>query len=256
MALVFDSTSSKEGQAQLNSYLSFNTYVFGYALSAADASLFTAVGAAPDASKFPHFARWYNHVASFSADERAAAAAISGLSVTIGAVATTGGGKKEKKDEEMDIDNLFGSDDDSDDSSDDDDLVAKAKAEAAKKKFAAGLHKRQPVGRSRIVFEIKPYDIETDLLALAKKVKAQKLEGEFWEDKMENCLDVRCSLKDGCKWGEGHNLEPVAFGINKLVVQCTVQDELVGSDDLIEIMMTNYEDEIQSIDVAAFDKAS
>ena len=82
-------------------------------------------------------------------------------------------------DSDSGVDGLFGSDDDdSDDESDDlADMAAKAKAkrDAEKKEFAANLHKRQPIGKSRIVFEIKPYDVETDLVALAAKVKALKV---------------------------------------------------------------------------------
>ena len=83
-----------------------------------------------------------------------------------------------------------------------------------------------------------------------------KLEGEFWEEKLENCEDERCTLEAGCKWGEGHHLQPIAFGLFKLIVQCIVQDDLVGSDDLIEVLEEKFPDDIQSIDVAAFDKAS
>ena len=100
------------------------------------------------------------------------------------------------------------------------DLAAKAQAnrEAEKKAFAANLKKKQPIAKSRIVFEIKPYDQDTDLEALAVKVKALKLEGEFWDDKLEECLDVRCSLAECCKWAEAHHKEPVAFGIFKLII--------------------------------------
>ena len=212
---------------------------------------------APDASKYPHFARYYNHVASFSAEERAAAPAVAGLSVSFGA-ATVSKGKAADDSDDDNIDDLFG-DDDSDDESEDLAAAAAAKAaEAKKKKDAAkkSSHKRPAIAKSRIVFEIKPYDADTDLEALAAKIKAIKLEGEFWDEKLENCEDERCTLAEGCKWGEGHHLQPVAFGIFKLIVQCIVQDELTGSDDLIEVMMDKFEDEIQSIDIAAFDKAS
>lgn len=248
MSLTFSSTSTAAGLEQLNSYFTSNTYVFGFSLSAADAALFDATASAPDASTYPHFSRYYNHIASFSADERSAAPAASGgLTVAIGAApAAKSGGNADDSDDDMDP---FA--DDSDSSSED--LVAKAKAKAA----AAKAHKKRPaIAKSRIVFEIKPYDIETDLEALATKVKQIKLEGEFWEEKLETCEDDRCTLVDGIKWGEGHELVPVAFGLFKLIAQVIVQDALVGSDDLIEVMMNKFEDDIQSIDIAAFDKAS
>jgi elongation factor 1-beta len=237
---------------------------------------------APDAKKYPHFSRYYHHVASFSAEERSAAPAIAGLSVHIGAApaaaaaakpaaaAAKGGGKKAAEEEEAEEDDdadsglgdLFGDDDDDDDMTD---LAAQAqaKSEAAKKKAleakraaARADPKRPVIAKSRIVFEVKPYDAETDLEALAAKIKAVRLEGEFWDEKLQNCEDERCTLLEGCQWGEGHHLQPVAFGIFKLIIQVIVHDDLVGSDDLQELLTEKFEDEIQSIDVAAFDKAS
>jgi elongation factor 1-beta len=220
-------------------------------------------------------------VASFSAEERSAAPAIAGLSVHIGAApaaaaaapaaAAKGGGKKaaepepeaEEEDDDADsgLGDLFGDDDDDDMT----DLAAQAqaKSEAAKKKAleakraaARADPKRPCIAKSRIVFEVKPYDAETDLEALAAKIKAVRLEGEFWEEKLQNCEDERCTLLEGCQWGEGHHLQPVAFGIFKLIIQVIVHDDLVGADDLQELLQEKFEDEIQSIDVAAFDKAS
>jgi elongation factor 1-beta len=258
MSLIFSSTSSDAGLEQLNNYFVGNTYVFGIQLTAGDATLFAAFnGTAPDAAKYPHVARYYSHVASFSDKERAAAAEVVGLSVSIGA-APAGGASKGDDDDDDDSGLDFLSDDDDDD----EDPVAAAKKKAEEKAKAVAAAKKAkkrkgpPVAKSRVVFEIKPYDVETDLEELAKKVKACKLEGEFWDEKLENCEDPRCTLEEGAKWGEGHRLQPIAFGISKLIVQVIIQDELVGSDDLIEMLTDNFEDDIQSIDVAAFDKAS
>lgn len=258
MSLIFSSTSTAAGLEQLNNYFAGNTYVFGHALSAADDALFKASPQSVDASKYPHFARYLSHIASYSAGERSKAAAIAGLSVSIGAATVAASGGAKGDDSDSGIGDIFGDDDD-DESSEDPVAAAKAKAEAAKKAKAAAAkksHKRPGIAKSRIVFEIKPYSVETDLEALAAKVKALKLEGEFWDEKLENCEDERCTLEAGCKWGEGHNLQPVAFGIFKLIIQVIVHDDLVGSDDLIELMEEKFADDIQSIDVAAFDKAS
>lgn len=37
---------------------------------------------------------------------------------------------------------------------------------------------------------------------------------------------------DGLTWGKDYKLVPVAFGIKKLVVVCTILDDLVSTDDL------------------------
>lgn len=271
MSINFDSTTSAAGLTQLNNFFSGNTFIVGIALSAADVTLNSAFnGASVDAAKYPHLARYLSHVRSFSEKEQASAKAIEGISVTVGAKISGGGASKDDGDDSdgsINIGGLLDSDGDDDDS-DDEDLAAKAAAkreagalEAKRKAFAAALKKGQPVGKSRIVFEIKPFEPEQDLDELAANIKALKLEGDItdeisWEDKLAECVDVRCSLEDGIKWGEGHTKQPVAFGIFKLIVQAIVQDELVGSDDLVDMMMNRFEDDIQSIEIAAFDKAS
>jgi elongation factor 1-beta len=236
-------------------------------------------GATPDAKKYPHVARYVSHIATYSEEERSGAKAVAGLSVSVGAAKAAapsggGGGKKaaaKEEEEEMGLDFLDddeedgGDKDGGDDDDDDFDPVEAAKKKAEEKKKAIKeahnkSHKRPPVAKSRILFEVKPYDVETDLEALAAKIKALKLEGEFgttsWEEKLANCEDDRCTLETGCRWGEGHIMEPVAFGLFKLIIQTIVEDDLVGSDDLIDMMMEKFENEIQSIDIAAFDKAS
>ena len=103
-------------------------------------------------------------------------------------------------------------------------------AAAAKKKKKAA-----PKARSMIVLEIKPFDAETDLQALALKVKKIEHAG------IQN-------------WGQEHKLQPVAFGIKKLIVSLIVFDDLIGVDDITDLLTDNFEDDIQSIDVAAFSK--
>lgn len=48
-------------------------------------------------------------------------------------------------------------------------------------------------------------------------------------------------------------LNPLAFGINKLSILCTVEDAKISVDDLIE-KIEEFEDYVQSVDVAAFNK--
>ena len=59
-----------------------------------------------------------------------------------------------------------------------------------------------------------------------------------------------------CCWGEGHELQPVAYGINKLIVSCVVLDDCLGTDDIEEAIMEMFGDDVQSVDVMAFNKAS
>ena len=47
--------------------------------------------------------------------------------------------------------------------------------------------KRHPIAKSLIVFDIKPYDISTDLDEMAGKIKKIKLEGDQWIEKKTKC---------------------------------------------------------------------
>merc|ERR1712037_202758 len=129
--------------------------------------------------------------------------------------------------------------------------------------------KRRPPERSEIILDVKPFDDQTDLEALAKKIKGTHLEdlrdkehpgpnedGDTWSDleKAAQEIDERITLESGHKWGENHQLEEMAFGIKKLRLQCVVQNELVGSDLLADLIKEAWPDEVQSVDIAAFQK--
>jgi len=58
---------------------------------------------------------------------------------------------------------------------------------------------------------------------------------------------------DGLLWKTETKKEPVAFGIYKLIIGCTVEDEKVSCDDLQE-QIEAYEDLVQSVDIASFMK--
>ncbi len=60
---------------------------------------------------------------------------------------------------------------------------------------------------------------------------------------------VQC---DGLVWGAS-KLVPVGYGIKKLVINCVVEDDKVGTD-FLEEEITKFEDFVQSVDVAAFNK--
>merc|ERR1712142_1201163 len=70
--------------------------------------------------------------------------------------------------------------------------------------------------------------------------------------KSQILLDVKSIQMEGLVWG-ACELKPLAFGIKKLCILCTVVDDLVGVDDLTE-KIEAFEDFVQSVDVAAFDK--
>merc|ERR1712002_1328918 len=117
---------------------------------------------------------------------------------------------------------------------DDDDDAAAAKireerlaAYAAKKSKKAAV-----VVKSNIIFDVKPWDDETDMAEL------------------ERC--VRSVKTDGLLWGTS-KLVKIAFGIQKLQITCVVEDDKVGTD-FLEESITAFEDYVQSVDIAAFNK--
>lgn len=63
---------------------------------------------------------------------------------------------------------------------------------------------------------------------------------------------VRTIECDGLTWGAS-KLVPLAYGIKKLQIACVVEDDKCGSEYLSE-KITEFEDYVQSVDVAAFNK--
>ncbi|XP_059196678.1 eukaryotic translation elongation factor 1 delta b (guanine nucleotide exchange protein) isoform X2 [Centropristis striata] len=132
--------------------------------------------------------------------------------------------KDEEEDDDDDLD-LFGSDDDDEEA--DKLKEERLKAYAEKKAKKPGL-----IAKSSILLDVKPWDDETDMA------------------KLEEC--VRSVQADGLLWGTS-KLVPVGYGIKKLQIACVVEDDKVGTD-LLEEEITKFEDFVQSVDVAAFNK--
>merc|ERR1711957_971753 len=140
--------------------------------------------------------------------------------------------KEESEDEDDDMD-FFDSDDEEADAE-----AERVKAERIAAYNARKAEKAEKKGvvaaKSMLTLDVKPFDDETDLQTLAKKIKSE-------------------IVMDGLVWGTVHELKPLAFGIFKLVITAIIEDEKVSSDDLTE-KIEDYEDEVQSVDIAAFNK--
>ncbi|XP_066064658.1 elongation factor 1-delta isoform X3 [Chamaea fasciata] len=131
-----------------------------------------------------------------------------------------------EEDEDDDID-LFGSDDEEEDQE-----AAKVREERLRQYAEKKAKKPGLIAKSSILLDVKPWDDETDMA------------------KMEEC--VRSIHMDGLVWGAS-KLVPVGYGIKKLQIQCVVEDEKVGTD-ILEEEITKFEDYVQSVDIAAFNK--
>ncbi|KAM4551547.1 eukaryotic translation elongation factor 1 delta a (guanine nucleotide exchange protein) isoform 2-T2 [Odontesthes bonariensis] len=132
--------------------------------------------------------------------------------------------KVENGDDDDDID-LFGSDDD-------DEEAERLKQERVEAYTAKKAKKPVLIAKSSIILDVKPWDDETDMA------------------KLEEC--VRTVQMDGLLWGAS-KLVPVGYGIKKLQINCVVEDDKVGTD-ILEEEITKFEDFVQSVDVAAFNK--
>ncbi|XP_007488889.1 elongation factor 1-delta isoform X4 [Monodelphis domestica] len=130
-------------------------------------------------------------------------------------------------DEEDDDIDLFGSDDEEEDKE-----AARLREERLRQYAEKKAKKPGLIAKSSILLDVKPWDDETDMA------------------KLEEC--VRSIQLDGLVWG-GSKLVPVGYGIRKLQIQCVVEDDKVGTD-ILEEEITKFEDYVQSVDIAAFNK--
>ncbi|XP_029404044.1 elongation factor 1-delta isoform X4 [Mus pahari] len=137
-----------------------------------------------------------------------------------------GGATPAEDDEDNDID-LFGSDEEEEDKE-----AARLREERLRQYAEKKAKKPTLVAKSSILLDVKPWDDETDMAQL------------------ETC--VRSIQLDGLVWGAS-KLVPVGYGIRKLQIQCVVEDDKVGTD-LLEEEITKFEEHVQSVDIAAFNK--
>ena len=111
--------------------------------------------------------------------------------------------------------------------------LMKEEADNKKNEGKAKAEKSKPVEKSLIVLDVKPWEAETDLEAAWREII--KLE------------------KDGLSWGANFKFEPVAYGIKKLVMTCTIEDAKIVLDDITD-HIESFGDWVQSVTVASFNK--
>uniref|UniRef100_A0A0K8TR05 Putative elongation factor 1-beta2 n=1 Tax=Tabanus bromius TaxID=304241 RepID=A0A0K8TR05_TABBR len=217
--MSFGDVKTQKGLEELNTFLADHSYIVGYVPSKADISVFDALGKSP-AGDLPHAQRWYRHIASFNAKEKS----------TWGGqpLPQAAGGKPtvaESKDDDDDVD-LFGSDEEEDAE------AAKVREQRLAEYNAKKSKKPALIAKSSILLDVKPWDDETDMKVLEEKVRSVEM--------------------DGLLWGAS-KLVPVGYGINKLQICCVIEDDKV-SIDLLQETIQEFEDHVQSVDIAAFNK--
>ena len=218
---MFGDLKSAAGVKALNEFLAEHSYIEGYFPSQADTAVFEALSGAPK-SDTPHALRWYNHIKSFAAGMKQFPKASKDASAyTSGAAAAAS-----KADDDDDVD-LFGSDEEEDDEEKKRITEERLKAYHEKKSKKPAL-----IAKTSVLLDVKPWDDETDMDAMLKSVKTIEM--------------------DGLLWGAS-KLVPVGYGIKKLQVMCVVEDAKVSIDELQE-KISEFEDFVQSVDVAAMNK--
>merc|ERR1711953_614484 len=220
-ANMFGDLKSAAGVKALNEFLAEHSYIEGFVPSQADTAVYKALSGAPK-SETAHALRWYNHIKSFAAGMDQFAKASKDASAYV-----SGGDAAASKDDDDDDVDLFGSDEESDDEEKKRITEERLKAYHEKKS-----KKPKVIAKTSVLFDVKPWDDETDMDAMLKEVKTIEMEGLVWG---------------------ASKLVPVGYGINKLQVMCVVEDEKVSIDELSE-KICDFEDYVQSVDIAAMSK--
>lgn len=222
---------SDAGLSVLNSWLTTRSYIVGYAPSQADVASFKALTTAPDSAKYPHAARWYKHIASYTEEFATLPGDASKPYTTYGpdvAEVTLNPAKAPAAAEEEDDDvDLFGSDDEEEDA--EAERIRNERLEEYRKKKEG---KTKPAAKSVVTMDVKPWDDETDMKELEASVRG---------------ID-----KEGLVWGAS-KLVAVGFGIKKLQINLVIEDDKIGLSELQE-EIEEFEDYVQSTDIVAMQK--
>ncbi|KAL7053003.1 hypothetical protein AAHC03_026301 [Spirometra sp. Aus1] len=216
----FGDLKQEAGIKALNEYLLTRSYIEGYQPSKADTVVFDALGKEP-AGKYVCANRWYKHIKSFGDQKKK----FPGQAKDVSSYGPSAPAKAAvpKDDEDDDID-FFGSEDEEE--------AEKRRAERVAAYNEKKKDKKKETAKSIIILDIKPWDDETDM------------------KEMEKC--VRSVAADGLVWGTS-KLVPVVQGIKKLQITCVVEDDKIDTQ-FLEDEITKFDDYVQSIDIAAFNK--
>ncbi|XP_055383391.1 probable elongation factor 1-beta [Condylostylus longicornis] len=218
--MSFGDVKTAKGLEELNSFLADHSYIEGYIPSKADLSVFQAIGKLPTGN-LVHAQRWYRHIASFDSKEQSSWGG-NALPQAAGGNTTVPDNKAADDDDDVD---LFGSDEE-------DAEAAKIREERLAAYAAKKSKKPALIAKSSVLLDCKPWDDETDMKVMEEKVRTIEM--------------------DGLLWGAS-KLVPVGYGIKKLQIMCVIEDEKVSIDLLTE-KIQEFEDFVQSVDIAAFNK--
>ncbi|CAF4253166.1 unnamed protein product, partial [Adineta steineri] len=217
----FGDLQSDDGLVLLNNFLADKSYIEGYCPSQGDVVVFEAIKKVPSAG-LENALRWYNHISSFDDAERQK---FQGQRQSLEYY--KGQDNQEKHESKLssvspaDNFDLFSNNDNEEESE-----IRKQRVKAHIEKNAK---KSAPIAKSGIVLDVKPWDDETNMEELEKNVRSIELDGLIW--------GTSCFV-------------PIAYGIRILKIACVIENKV--STDLLEERITEFEDLIQSVDIALF----
>jgi len=212
---------------KLNDFLLSRSYIAGWSASGEDVAVFRKIN--KPSADLENVLRWWNHINSF---ENAFSGLESSLKNTESSAPAAA--KNDDDEDDDDDDDFFASSDEDDEESKKaaEELKAKRVAEYNARKAAKEEKKGKVIAKSSITFDVKPWDDETNLDELSAKIKKIEMPGLLWGTSQK---------------------KPLAYGIFKLTIVCVIEDDKVSSDDLVE-KIEEFEDHVQSVDIAAFQK--
>jgi len=217
----FGDLTTEKGQQALNEFLASRSYIEGYTPSQSDVKTLAAFKSEPS-GQFAHCCRWFKHIKSYSCEET------KGFAASEAPKNEKPAADDDDDDDDDDEIDLFGDSDEEEETEEE----KRIKEERVAKYNAKKEKKPALVPKSQVLIDVKPWDDETDM------VEIERL--------------VRTIVMDGLIWGKSQ-LVPLAFGIKKLQIQCVIEDDKVSTDTLQEEIVA-FEDHVQSMDIAAFNK--
>jgi len=227
VAADFGNLSSTEAHKKLEGHLLKCSYISGHSATQDDVLVVSNLkGLSLPSSSFPNISRWFRHIMYFSEAEQnmwAKGQGVAGCAApTVSKAAASAASKK--VDEEDDDFDPFASDTE-------EDKAAQEAMAAKRKEAAAGAKpKKVVINKSTLVIDVKPVNLQTSLDEVEKLIRE---------------IDI-----EGVEWSKASKKLPIAFGLMKLQIGCTIIDDLVNTDnivDQIECVGLNEADSLKKI---------
>uniref|UniRef100_A0A0X3Q4D7 Elongation factor 1-beta n=1 Tax=Schistocephalus solidus TaxID=70667 RepID=A0A0X3Q4D7_SCHSO len=216
----FGDLTKEAGIKALDEYLLNKSYIEGYQPSKADNVVFEALGKEP-VDTYVCASRWYKHIKSFGDQRKKFPGQAKDISSYGPSAPAEAAAPKDEDDDDIDF---FGSEDEEE--------AEKRRAERVAAYNERKKDKKKETAKSIIILDIKPWDDETDMKAMEEA--------------------VRSIAADGLVWGTS-KFVPVVHGIKKLQITCVIEDDKIDTQ-FLEDEISKFDDYVQSIDIAAFNK--